>query len=255
MSHSRSLCVSLGLLSIGASQIPLCIKISVKDSWQPHVQESSQHIYSLQRAIIQTGAAEKCQTQNRALPEKILGSWLWELGNWKWLGFGMVLSTLKNKVMFIYSPLLWLLMRPLFQAPFPSNFWIGFHWSCFPCLALPPSQAKWEGNSLPWCRKIFGVRQWVEHHSGTFMVFWIFVLSCALLLVLTHLEYLVFLEQTQMCGCLEPRRNWSLDPATCSLIREKQFRLGFWEGRVGQWGEHMQSGMQSCRSPPHLLGC
>lgn len=88
-------------------------------------------------------------------------------------------------------------MSPPFQAAFPSNFWICSHWSCFPCLALPPSQGKWEGNSLPWYRKISRVHQWVEYQPGTFMVFWIFVLSCALLLVFTHLEYLVFLEQNQ----------------------------------------------------------
>lgn len=41
-----------------------------------------------------------------------------------------------------------------------------------------------------------------------------------------HLEYLVFLEQNRCGACLQPRRNWSLHPTTCGLIREKQFRLG-----------------------------
>lgn len=178
MSHSRSLCVSLGLLSIGASQIPLCIEISVKDSWQPHVQNhhSTFILYRepSSRQILQRDVRSKIELSQRRYQDPDYGS----LGTENGLGFGMVHSTLKNKVMFIYSPLLWLLMSPPFQAPFPSNFWIGSHWSCFPCLALPPSQAKWEGNSLPWCRKIFGVRQWVEHQSGTSTVFWIFVTLC-----------------------------------------------------------------------------
>lgn len=128
--------------------------------------------------------------------------------------------------MFIYSSLLWFLMSPPFQAPFPSNFWIGSHWSCFPCLALPPHQAKWEGNSLPWCRKIFGVRQWVEHQPGTFPVFWIFVLSCGLLLVFTGLEYLVFLEQNQM---------WCL-PTAQEKLECASYNLRFDEGKGAQAG-------------------
>lgn len=50
-------------------------------------------------------AAQKCQKKNGALPAKIPESWMWEPGDRKCLGFiyffGMVLSTLKNKVMFI----------------------------------------------------------------------------------------------------------------------------------------------------------
>lgn len=234
MSHSGSLCVSLGPLSIGASQIPLWIKISVKDSWQPHVQ-NHHSTFILYREPSSTQMLQRNVRRKYSSPRE--DTRILTVGAWRLKMVGACHGTfhsVRNKVMFIYSPLLWLLMSPPFQAPFPSNFWIGSHWSCFPCLALPPNQAKWEGKSLPWHRKSFRVRQWVEHQSGTFTVFWIFVLSCALLHVFTHLEYLVFLEQNQMWCFLQPRRNWSLDPTTCGLKREKQFKLGFWEGRARQ---------------------
>lgn len=77
------------------------------------------------------------QNQNGALPEKIPESWLRELGDWKWAFFGMVLCTLKKQVMFISSPLFWLLLSSPFQAPFPSNFLLGSHWNCFPSCSTP----------------------------------------------------------------------------------------------------------------------
>lgn len=78
MSHSRSLCVSLGLLSIGASQIPLCIVISVKDSWQPHVQNhhSTFILYRepSSRQMLQRNVRSKIELSQRRYQDPDCGS-------------------------------------------------------------------------------------------------------------------------------------------------------------------------------------
>lgn len=95
MSHSGSLCVSLGPLSIAASQIPLCIKISVKIPGNPMCRIITAHLFFAESHHPHRCCREMSE-DNRALSEKTPESWLWELGDWKRLGLGMVLSTLEK---------------------------------------------------------------------------------------------------------------------------------------------------------------